>query len=194
MIGRGIRPPPTNFGPRRTRSVPAYYVIFGVIAFVFLVTGIPYLIASDDAQRPALEEVRTPLTLPPNTNLADLKEARVIQVIDGDTINVDLEGKLARIRYFGINTPERGDRCYREATDRNETLIGSRVLLLPDARDQDGNGRLLRYVFLSDGTSVDATLVAEGFAQAWREDGRYKDQLLSIEDQARDASRGCLWR
>jgi hypothetical protein len=41
---------------------------------------------------------------------------------------------------------------------------------------------------------VDATLVAEGFGHAWREDGRYKDEIISLEGQAQTAGRGCLWR
>ncbi|HEX5141459.1 MAG TPA: nuclease, partial [Dehalococcoidia bacterium] len=54
--------------------------------------------------------------------------------------------------------------------------------------------RLLRYVFLEDGTSVDATLVAEGFGEAWRQDGRYRDQIVDLEAGARAAHRGCLWK
>jgi endonuclease YncB( thermonuclease family) len=68
------------------------------------------------------------------------------------------------------------------------------VLLLPDARTQDDNGRLLRYVFLEDGTSLDATLVAEGFGWAWTQDGRYRDQIVALEDAAENAGRGCLWK
>jgi endonuclease YncB( thermonuclease family) len=174
--------------------VPAAYVVIGILILVTLAAGLPYLIASQDAQRPPSETVLTALTLPPGVALADLKEGRVYEVIDGDTIDVVIDGKLTRVRYFGVDTPERGDRCYREATDRNTTLIGSRVLLLPDGRDQDSFGRLLRYVFLPDGTSVDATLVAEGFASAWRDDGRYREQIIALEDQARAADRGCLWK
>ena len=174
--------------------MPAPYVVLGIILLVTIMSGVPYLIASGDARRPVQEELRTTLQLPPSTTLADLQEARVLEVVDGDTIHAELDGKVVSVRYFGINTPERGDRCYREAADRNETLVGQRVLLLPDTRDKDRGGRLLRYIFLQDGTSVDATLVAEGFAHAWREDGRYRSQLLSVEEEARDAGRGCLWR
>jgi endonuclease YncB( thermonuclease family) len=165
-----------------------------LIVLVSIVAGVPYFIAGEDAQRPEFEAVPMTLSLPPDTALADLKEARVIEVVDGDTIDVTLDGRPVRIRYFGVDTPERGDRCYREAADRNETLIGSRILLLPDARNEDAFGRLLRYVFLPDGTSVDATLVAEGFASAWRDDGRYRDLIIALEDDARAADRGCLWK
>jgi endonuclease YncB( thermonuclease family) len=119
----------------------------------------------------------------------------VAEIVDGDTITAKLEdGRTLPIRYFGIDTPERGERCFREATDRNELLIGDTVLLLEDERLEDSNGRLLRYIFLEDGTSVDATLVAEGFAYAWTSDGYYRDQIVALEAQAKAAGRGCLWK
>ena len=127
------------------------------------------------------------LILPPGTSLANLKEGTVNDVIDGDTIDVSIDGKVVRIRYYGVDTPERGDKCYREATDRNRHLVADKVLLLPDARDKDTYDRTLRYVFRPDGTSVDATLVSEGFGHAWRQDGRYKQDILGLEDAGADA-------
>lgn len=178
---------------RRGRT-PGWAFILVLIAVVSVVAGIPYALAGKDARRPDQEALPVTLTLPSNTTLTDLAQARVEQVIDGDTIDVTLDGKPRRVRYYGVDTPERGDRCYREAVDRNESLTGGRVLLLPDARDTDRFDRLLRYVFLPDGTSVDATLVAEGFGRAWTEDGRYREQIISLEDEAQHADRGCLWR
>ena len=49
-----------------------------------------------------------------------LVRAEVAGVIDGDTIDVRVDGREERVRYFGVDTPERGDPCYREATERNE--------------------------------------------------------------------------
>jgi hypothetical protein len=40
---------------------------------------------------------------------------------------------------------------------------------------------------------VDATLVAEGFGEAWRRDGQYRDQIVELEEEAQAAGRGCLW-
>ena len=51
-----------------------------------------------------------------------------------------------------------------------------------------------RYVFLPDGTSIDATLVAEGFGQAWTTDGQYRDQIVALQAEAQAAGRGCLWK
>lgn len=176
------------------RPRPAWLFILGLIAVGSAIAGIPYAVAGKDARRPAQEAIPVTLTLPAGTSLSDLKQAHVEEITDGDTIVVMLDGMRVRVRYFGVDTPERGDRCFREATDRNESLIGKRVLLLPDARETDRFGRLLRYVFLENGVSVDATLVAEGFGRAWREDGRYRDQIIALELEAEAADRGCLWR
>jgi micrococcal nuclease len=168
--------------------------VLALIVFVSLMAGIPYAIAGKDARRPAQEDQLIHLTLPASASLESLARARVEKIIDGDTIDISLGGKTVRVRYYGVDTPERGDKCFREATDRNESLVGKEVLLLPDARDTDRFGRLLRYIFLQDGTSVDATLVAEGFGRAWTEDGRYKGEIMGIEGEARASERGCLWR
>ncbi len=168
-----------------------------VALFFLLAAGLislPYLIASGDLKRPPIDEKLTSLSLPQGYTLEGLQQADVYEVIDGDTIDVLVDGILMRVRYFGVDTPERGRACYREALDRNQSLLGDTVLLLPDARTEDDFGRLLRYVFLPDGTSVDATLVAEGFGEAWTSDGRYHDEIVALEAEARDAGRGCLWK
>jgi micrococcal nuclease len=122
-----------------------------------------------------------------------LQRAEVVDIVDGDTIDVRIDGQEERVRYYGIDTPERGDDCFSEASDRSEALAGETVLLLPDARDRDRFGRLLRYVFDARGRSIDALLIAEGLAHAWREDGAYRDTLIALEGEASAAAVGCLW-
>jgi len=169
-------------------------VVLILVGVVTAVSGAPYFIAGEDARRPPLDQRITTLDLPAGVSLADLEVVAVAEIVDGDTITAKFEdGRTLLLRYYGIDTPERGQRCFREATDRNEMLVGERVLVLRDARLIDPNQRELGYIFLEDGTSVDATLVAEGFAEAWRADGYYRDQLVALEDEARAAGRGCLW-
>lgn len=122
-----------------------------------------------------------------------LAPAIVMEVIDGDTIETRVEGESETVRYYGIDTPERDERCYEEAKKRNEELAGRHVLLMADARDRDSGGRLLRYVFTLDGRSIDGSLVAEGFARAWTRDGSYRDAIVALEEEARREGRGCLW-
>jgi micrococcal nuclease len=138
----------------------------------------------------------TPTPTPPpfiHTNPQSLEQATVEKVIDGDTIEVLLGGERQTIRYYGIDAPEEGDKCYEEATERNRELVGTTVRLEADARNEDKYGRLLRYVFTNDGVSVDATLLSEGLAKAWREDGRYLARLTTLEIYAHEHGIGCLW-
>ena len=117
----------------------------------------------------------------------------VEHIVDGDTLDVRAAGVTLRVRVFGIDTPERGESCYTDATKRLEALAGREVRLIPDKRLQDRNGRELRYVLAPDGRSLDATLVDEGYAKAWRDDGALRDPLVQIEMSASAAKRGCLW-
>ena len=176
------------------RRLPAWVFIVMLVGGVTLVTGIPYAIAGREAADPGYEKVRTRLQLPPGVSVDSLQKADVYDVIDGDTIQVLIDRKLEVVRYYGVDTPEGTEPCYLDATERNRDLVGGHVLLLADARDRDTFNRLLRYVFKSDGTSVDATLVAEGLGSAWRQDGQYRDQIVALEQQARAAGRGCLWK
>jgi micrococcal nuclease len=126
---------------------------------------------------------------------AGLVFGRVTNVVDGDTIDVLLPaGQEMRVRYYGSDTPERGHECYRESSERNAQLVGDGVYLLPDAREFDRFDRLLRYVLDSEGRFVDGILIQEGLATAWREDGAFRGELLALEEQARVAGTGCLWR
>jgi micrococcal nuclease len=146
-----------------------------------------------DSPTPLLQ---TPTPTPPpfiHPNPQSLEQATVENVIDGDTIDVLIDGERQRVRYYGIDAPEEGEECYEEATERNRQLLGTTVRLEADARNEDKYGRLLRYVFTNDGTSVDAALVSEGLAKAWREDGRYLARLTTLEIYAHEHGIGCLW-
>jgi hypothetical protein len=97
------------------------------------------------------------------------------------------------VRYIGVNTPERGEPCYREATDANAALVdGQTVRLAPDRSDTDRNGRLLRYVYAGE-TFVNAQLVRDGYAEARRypPDTAQAELLEQLEAEARAANRNC---
>ncbi len=131
-------------------------------------------------------------------DLTEAEPATVKRVVDGDTLEVDLAGAAVTIRMYGIDAPEEGDkpdRCGPEAAAQLKALLpdGTALLLLADKRDQDRYERTLRYVFTPDGVSVDAQMVAAGFAEAWRSDGAYKKQLIALQEDATLHQRGCLW-
>ena len=115
--------------------------------------------------------------------------AFVQRVIDGDTV-VLADG--ARVRYIGMDTPERGERLFDEATAYNRRLVeGQRVGLLKDQSEADRFGRLLRYVFAGD-ILVNAELVREGLAEAKRYDPdvKFADCFDTLMQEARDNKRG----
>jgi micrococcal nuclease len=90
----------------------------------------------------------------------------VIRIVDGDTIEVTMHGRSETVRYVGIDTPERGQPGYRAAKEANRAFVGGRtVYLRQDRTDRDAFGRILRYVFLEDGTLVNAQMIADGWAQ-----------------------------
>jgi endonuclease YncB( thermonuclease family) len=86
----------------------------------------------------------------------------VVDVIDGDTIEVDGVG---RVRLVGVDTPEIGDCGYDEARDQLAALVlGESVQLVPaGGDDRDRYDRLLRYVDV-DGTDAGLLLIEEGLA------------------------------
>lgn len=123
----------------------------------------------------------------------DGEVARVVQVIDGDTIDVDIAGEEFRVRYIGVNTPERDQICYAEAVRANRALVDNQVVtLVTDTSDTDQFGRLLRYIYVGE-TLVNEALIRDGWAEVVRypPDTRYYDRLRDLEQQAAQAGRGC---
>jgi len=124
-------------------------------------------------------------------------------VIDGDTIRVwDVFGDRVTVRYIGINTPEtkhptKGVEHFgKEASEANRKLVEDKTVVLEfDVERRDRYGRLLAYVFLKDGTFVNAWLVEHGFAQVMTVPPNVKHQelFLKLQREARDNGRG-LWR
>jgi endonuclease YncB( thermonuclease family) len=73
------------------------------------------------------------------------REFAVVRIIDGDTFVVRYDGELTSVRIWGIDTPERGEPGYQEATDKLRTEIGGQRVRLafPGKRKRDNFGRLL---------------------------------------------------
>lgn len=121
------------------------------------------------------------------------EQAAVLSVIDGDTIDVRLDGRRVRVRYIGVNTPERDEPCYADATNANAALVeGRTVTLVKDVSETDRFDRLLRYIYV-DGVFVNEVLVRDGWAERvyFPPDTAYADHFQQLENAARAAGRGC---
>ena len=128
-------------------------------------------------------------------------EATVVKVVDGDTIHVQLGGRVEKVRYIGVNAPEvhhptRGQEPGgREAAALNRDLVGGREIRIElDVQERDRYGRLLAYVWVGD-LMVNAELVRRGYAQVMTvpPNVRHQALFLALQREAREAGRG-LWR
>jgi len=119
--------------------------------------------------------------------------ATVVSVIDGDTIDVMLDGQRQRVRYIGINTPERDEPCYADATRANESLVDGRTItMVIDTTNTDRFDRLLRYIYVGD-TFVNAELIRQGYAEAvsFPPNVAFYDTFRDLEREAARANLGC---
>jgi micrococcal nuclease len=124
----------------------------------------------------------------------------VTRVVDGDTVEVHLDGDEEDVRYIGVDTPETvkpGEPvgCFGpQASAFNHRLVeGRRVRLVFGAERRDVYGRLLAYVYL-DGRFVNAELVRRGLARTLTipPNDRFAGELKRLEIAAARAGRG-LW-
>ncbi|MDO5848345.1 MAG: thermonuclease family protein [Methanobrevibacter sp.] len=85
------------------------------------------------------------------------------KVIDGDTIRVDGIGK---VRFVGVNTPERGVDGYKVSKNFVAKLCKNKVvgLDIDDSKNQDKYGRTLAVVIV-DGKNLNEMLLKEGLAE-----------------------------
>jgi len=186
-------------------------LVFGIIILIaFIYFGIQYVI-------PKLEEKE-------EKDKKDVKEKvvrsdnnfyPVTKVTDGDTFEVEIDGKKGKVRMLGIDTPEKWESnkldkdAERTKNDKKtiqklgdlasqytkKLISGKKVRLEPDPinDDRDRYGRLLRYVYLEDGTFVNLRIVEDGFANAYTKFPIIKkDEFVSAERKARENKRG-LW-
>jgi endonuclease YncB( thermonuclease family) len=138
----------------------------------------------------------SPTTAPPGVVDAN---ATVEYIVDGDTIDVMIDGAKERIRFTGINTPEKARRdtgapaqCFGdEATAFTKSLlpVGTPVRLERDVVGRDDYGRILAYVYRADdGIFVNYEIVRQGYAQPLTIPPNVTHAELMVQ-AARDAER-----
>jgi micrococcal nuclease len=170
-----------------------------VAGFLFLSLGLAFLIGL--ANTPAA--------------LAGNQESRIIRIVDGDTLSVEYNGRKENIRLIGIDTPESRvnkkakkdaarshediaaiTKMGKEATRFVKTLVkpGDPVAIEFDRQPRDKYGRLLGYVYLSDGKMLNEEIVKAGYASlmTYPPNVKYQDRFLRAYREARENSRG-LW-
>jgi micrococcal nuclease len=171
-------------GPRRA--------VLWIVVFAVLAAGGGGLLSCGETRERGSSELH------PRQRL----DARVVKIVDGDTIHVLIGSRREKIRYIGVDTPETHKpgtpvQCYgRAASAFNARLLaGRRVELRTDAETRDRYGRLLAYVYRRpDGMFVNAELVRRGFATILTipPNVAHAEEFLRLQRAAREAGRG-LW-
>jgi micrococcal nuclease len=126
--------------------------------------------------------------------------AYVTRAVDGDTVEVRLDGETEDVRYIGVDTPEtvKPDtpvQCFGPQASRfNHRLVErQRVRLVFDEEQRDVYGRLLAYVYLGD-RFVNAELIRQGLARTLTipPNDRFARRLKRLEIAAARTGRG-IW-
>lgn len=152
-------------------------------------------ISHTNTPTPVTQSTATQHPTDTSTAIPDREIAFVMRVIDGDTIEVILDGEPNNLRYIGIDAPEMGMPLSKEATEANQHLVEWQIVELErDVSETDQHGRLLRYVYLNDGILVNAELVRLGLAAAlaYPPDIKYQELINTKEQEAKEAGAG-LW-
>lgn len=129
--------------------------------------------------------------------------APVVNVVDGDTMDVLLDGQKTRLRLIGVDTPETVDlrkpvQCYGpEASKRAHQLLDGQTVKVttdPSQGDKDKYGRKLAYVWLPDGRNYAETMIHDGYAREYTYDKAYQYKSAFQKAQADAQSKNVgLW-
>jgi endonuclease YncB( thermonuclease family) len=146
-------------------------IIIGISCAIFS-NGIPFHLSKNDQQDSSTEIVGEFAFIEGVDCIPDISSYEVgtlIDVIDGDSIRVAIQGSIFEVRYIGIDTPEYNSdqrQAAEEAAEANKKILStSLVYLFKDQSETDKYGRLLRYVISND-KFVNLELVRSGYAQA----------------------------
>lgn len=167
-------------------------------------TDEPQVEGAQTAPEPA-EYIAPEDVIEPETPTTDAREASytIMSVSDGDTVKASVNGKTETLRLIGVDTPETVDprktvQCFgHEASDfTKKSLLGKSVHIHADSTqaDRDKYGRLLRYVFLEDGTNFNLQLIQAGYAfeYTYKVPYQYQKEFKAAQASASTQKKG-LW-
>lgn len=152
------------------------------VVFLLIVIGVSACSAASDP--PSVQE-----PVPESEGIS----ATLAHVFDGDSIEVEIEGRTEEVRLIGVNAPER-DECFAErARDALIAYLDGKDVTLVDGSDSDKDqyGRLLRYVYVG-GENINGRMLADGNAVTLQGDHRYNEAFVEIGALAADSGDG-MW-
>ncbi len=126
------------------------------------------------------------------TSAKKQEEFLVTKIIDGDTIKLE-NGQT--IRMICVNTPEKGELGFEEATNYLKSIIlNKKINLKKDISEKDKYNRLLRYIYLNN-TLINELIVRKGygFAYPFEPDTKFCAKILKAEQKAKKEKLG-IWK
>jgi micrococcal nuclease len=161
-----------------------------IILGITIITAIVYFLLGEDYE-PAVQDVikNTEILIESPSN--EKEKYIVTHIVDGDTFDISTG---ERVRMIGIDTPERGEYFYKEATNRLDELIGNKkVILIKDVSETDKYGRILRHVYIDD-IWINKQMIEEGFARfvTFPPDVAHVEEFRDAQKNARENNLG-LW-
>lgn len=189
-----------------------------IILACFLITGCDNLTQKDieDLVKTGKEVAKVAKEISAyleNQKVNDLEVATVERVVDGDTIEVKIDGEKFKVRLIGVDTPETKhprkpvEPYGKEASEyTKKKLDGKKVYLEKDVSDNDRYGRLLRYVWLKKPDkdkklteemlkdNFNLTLIKEGYGKSstFPPDVKYAEIIKEYQREAVKENKG-MW-
>jgi micrococcal nuclease len=176
-------------------------IVVGLLILVIIIFGF----IGKENQKEKLEIINTENNITKEVNLGEnsFNSYKVVKVVDGDTISVNIDGVNTSVRMIGIDTPETVDprkpvQCFgQEASNKAKAILSNQMVRLELDSSQgkyDKYNRLLAYVFLADGTNFNELMIKEGYAYEYTYSAPYKYQsaFKSAQKDAQTNKRG-LW-
>jgi len=126
------------------------------------------------------------------------KALRVEKIYDGDTIAVIVNGQFEKIRLIGIDAPEIGQTPWgKRAKTCIESLMAaaaSRISLEYDVVKRDKYGRILAYLWTSDGKMINEEMLLKGYAVLFTipPNVKYVERFRAAQKEAQQHKTG-IW-
>ena len=173
------------------------------IFIVIIVIGLIFGVITKDDILAAFTAENSNTTTNTTTDKEDIsnKTFKVLKVVDGDTIQIDYNGKKEKVRMIGIDTPEsvhpdetRNNENGKIASEYTKKLLTDKEVTLElDVQERDKYGRILAYVYLN-GKMINKKLLEDGYAQVatFPPNVKYVKEFTKIQEKAKEAEKG-LW-
>ena len=166
-------------------------------------TSVPITSTATEVEVPAsatepLATPTPPMTITPTTQASCIPtnpsaNAKVLEIVDGNTIKVYMNDLVYVVRYIGMDLPQDDLNAMNSYFENSELVFQKDVTLVADVLDKDTNGRLLRYVLVGD-TFVNLLLLQDGQGHAidFPPNSSCSQVFKAAEESAIQSARG-IW-